>query len=274
MANHQLDQLAGQLRTGARRGRTPTNGFPTALGSRRGVAAVLPPSRVAKQVRVRLMDLKKRMATRGEGTARGPLCPWALSSAVYPPGPPPRRDPDRAVPRRWHPTLHSHAMTTLALDALYGPLWRDAHAATDPQSRIFLATQPVDSAKAWMDLQPCVRQYLGRTAGGCRLRSSATAPAPRSSSCSMMGRVLALHEALIAGRFTWWPRRRDTRVPSPRGAHHWLWNGDPGRAQMAHDWAASPKAALERSDSPWEPRARGGKDLFTVSCNATRYSRA
>jgi hypothetical protein len=42
---------------------------------------------------------------------------------------------------------------------------------------------------------------------------------------------------LSQGRFTWWPRTADARVPlSARELMILMWNGDPERAQMAQDW--------------------------------------
>ncbi len=42
---------------------------------------------------------------------------------------------------------------------------------------------------------------------------------------------------LSKGRFTWWPRTADTRVPlSARELMILMWTGDPERAQMAQDW--------------------------------------
>jgi hypothetical protein len=39
------------------------------------------------------------------------------------------------------------------------------------------------------------------------------------------------------GRFTWWPKPPDARVPlSARERIVVLWNGNPEGAQMAQDW--------------------------------------
>ena len=83
--DHQLDQLAGQLRTGARHGRTPTRHSPRVLEHAVALAAALPPSRVAKQLRVRLADLKKQMAAHHEPTAA--LSPLPLGFVEVPPAP-------------------------------------------------------------------------------------------------------------------------------------------------------------------------------------------
>jgi len=63
-AEHQLDQLAAQFEHWRQTRRHPGERFPQALWDQAvAVAALLPPSRVAKQLRLRLTDLKKQMAT-------------------------------------------------------------------------------------------------------------------------------------------------------------------------------------------------------------------
>jgi hypothetical protein len=63
-AEHQLDQLAAQFEHWRQTQRHPGERFPQALWDQAvAVAALLPPSRVAKQLRLRLTDLKKQMAT-------------------------------------------------------------------------------------------------------------------------------------------------------------------------------------------------------------------
>jgi len=63
-AEHQLDQLAGQFEHWRQTRTHPGERFPQALWDQAvALAATLPPSRVAKQLRLRLTDLKKQMAT-------------------------------------------------------------------------------------------------------------------------------------------------------------------------------------------------------------------
>ena len=63
-AEHQLDQLAGQFEHWRQTRTHSSERFPPALWDQAvALAATLPPSRVAKQLRVRLIDLKKQMAT-------------------------------------------------------------------------------------------------------------------------------------------------------------------------------------------------------------------
>jgi hypothetical protein len=63
-AEHQLDQLAGQFEHWRQTRTHPGERFPQALWDHAvALAAGLPPARVAKQLRLRLTDLKKQMAT-------------------------------------------------------------------------------------------------------------------------------------------------------------------------------------------------------------------
>jgi hypothetical protein len=63
-AEHQLDQLAGQFAHWRQTRMHPSERFPQALWDQAvALAATLPPARVAKQLRLRLIDLKKQMAT-------------------------------------------------------------------------------------------------------------------------------------------------------------------------------------------------------------------
>ena len=62
-AEHQLDQLAGQFEHWRQTRTHPGERFPQALWDQAvALATTLPPSRVAKQLRLRLIDLKKQIA--------------------------------------------------------------------------------------------------------------------------------------------------------------------------------------------------------------------
>ena len=62
-AEHQLDQVAAQFAPWRQTRRHSGERFPHALWEQAvALAATLPPSRVAKQLRLRLIDLKKQMA--------------------------------------------------------------------------------------------------------------------------------------------------------------------------------------------------------------------
>ena len=62
-AEHQQDQLAGQFEHWRQTRTHPGERFPQALWDQAAaLATTLPPARVAKQLRLRLIDLKKQMA--------------------------------------------------------------------------------------------------------------------------------------------------------------------------------------------------------------------
>jgi hypothetical protein len=64
-AEHQLDQLAGQFAHWRQTRTHPHDRIPPELWAQAvALTAVVPPSRVAKQLRLRLADLKKQMAIR------------------------------------------------------------------------------------------------------------------------------------------------------------------------------------------------------------------
>jgi hypothetical protein len=70
-AEHQLDQLAGQFEHWRQTRRHPGERFPQALWDQAvALAATLPPARVAKQLRLRLIDLKKQMTAPHAAPAR------------------------------------------------------------------------------------------------------------------------------------------------------------------------------------------------------------
>jgi hypothetical protein len=84
--DHQLDQLAGQFAHWCQTRTHPYERIPQELWEHAvALASALPPSRVAKQVRVRLADLKKQMAARHEATAA--LSPLPLGFVEVPPAP-------------------------------------------------------------------------------------------------------------------------------------------------------------------------------------------
>jgi len=69
-AEHQLDQLAGQFEHWRQTRTHPGERFPQALWDHAvALASALPPSRVAKQLRLRLADLKQQMAPPHPATA-------------------------------------------------------------------------------------------------------------------------------------------------------------------------------------------------------------
>jgi hypothetical protein len=107
-----------------------------------------------------------------------------------------------------------------------------------PQSRLFLATEPGDCRKGIDGLAAVCRHVLGDNplegaVDGFRNRTG-TALTLWLDDGHGYWRCL---QRFSQGRFTWWPQTADARVPlAARELLMVLWNGDPERAQMAHDW--------------------------------------
>ena len=107
-----------------------------------------------------------------------------------------------------------------------------------PQSRIFLATAPVDFRKGIDGLAAVCRQVLGDNPleGAVYVFRNRAGTALKLLLYDGQGYWLCM-KRLSQGRFTWWPKTADTRVPlSARELVILLWNGNPERAQMAQDW--------------------------------------
>ena len=107
-----------------------------------------------------------------------------------------------------------------------------------PQSRIFLATQPVDFRKGIDGLAAVCRQVLGENPleGAIYVFRNRAGTALKLLLYDGQGYWL-LMKRLSQGRFTWWPTTSDARVPlAARELIIVLWNGNPERAQMACDW--------------------------------------
>ena len=149
------------------------------------------------------------------------------------------RYPDRAPPRRWRPfvpplprldTPTRGVGTQLCGGALLLQL--------TPQSRTFVATEPVDFRKGIDGLAAVCRQVLGDNPleGAVYVFRNRAGTALTLWLYDGQGDWLCL-KRFSQGRFTWWPKTADTRVPlSARELIIVLWNGNPERAHMAHDW--------------------------------------
>ena len=107
-----------------------------------------------------------------------------------------------------------------------------------PQSRILVATEPVDFRNGIAGRAAVCRQVLGDNPleGAvyvCRNRAGTA----RKLLCYDGQGFWLLMKRLSQGRFTWWPKPPDARVPlSARELLIVLWNGNPEGAQMAQDW--------------------------------------
>jgi transposase len=107
-----------------------------------------------------------------------------------------------------------------------------------PQSRIFLATEPVDFRKGIDGLAAVCRQRLGDNplAGAVYVFRNRSGTSLKLLLYDGQGYWLCM-KRLSQGRFSWWPHSADARVSlSARELIILTWNGNPERAQMAKDW--------------------------------------
>ena len=107
-----------------------------------------------------------------------------------------------------------------------------------PQSRIFLATEPVDFRNGIDGLGALCRQRLGDNPleGAVYVFRNRAGTALKLLRYDGQG-YWVMMKRLSQGRFAWWPTSTDARVPlSARERVILLWNGWPDRAQMAKDW--------------------------------------
>ena len=116
-AEHQLDQLAAQFEHWRQTRTHSGERFPQALRDQAvALASALPPSRVAKQLRLRLTDLKKQIAT---PHAASPLPLGFVEVPSAPAGPQPTAVTQLELSRADGTRLCLHTpMSPLLLDAL------------------------------------------------------------------------------------------------------------------------------------------------------------
>jgi len=118
-----------------------------------------------------------------------------------------------------------------------------------PQSRIFLATAPVDFSKGIDALAAVCRQRLGDhpLEGAVYVFRNRSGTSLKRLIYDGQGYWMMIKRR-SQGRFSWWPNSADARVPlSARALMILTWNGNPERAQRAKDWrrVASGEARLE-----------------------------
>lgn len=107
-----------------------------------------------------------------------------------------------------------------------------------PQSRIFVATAPVDFRKGIDGLAAVCRQALGDNplSGAIYVFRNRTATAIKLLFYDGQGLWLCT-KRLSQGRFQWWPAAQGPRASlAARELAILLWNGLPPQAQMAEDW--------------------------------------
>ena len=97
-----------------------------------------------------------------------------------------------------------------------------------PQSRIFLATEPVDFRKGIDGLGAVCRHRLGQNPieGAVYVFRNRAATALKLLFYDGQGYWLCM-KRLSQGRFSWWPKTQDAPVPlSARELLILMWNGD------------------------------------------------
>ena len=107
-----------------------------------------------------------------------------------------------------------------------------------PQSRILLATAPVDCRKGIESLAAVCRQVLREQplSGAVFVFRNRAGTALKLLMDDGQGFWLWT-KRLSPGRFHWWPRGEGVRARlAARELQILLWNGHPEQAQMANDW--------------------------------------
>ena len=107
-----------------------------------------------------------------------------------------------------------------------------------PQTRIFLATEPVDFRKGIDGLAAVCRQALAANPleGAVYVFRNRSGTALKILFYDGQGFWLCM-KRLSQGRFQWWPSGVDAACPlSARELAIVLWNGNPQSAAMAQDW--------------------------------------
>jgi len=107
-----------------------------------------------------------------------------------------------------------------------------------PQSRILLATEPVDFRKGIDSLAAVCRKVLGEQplSGAIFVFRNRAATAIKLLFYDGQGFWLCT-KRLSQGRFRWWPHSEPTSTRlAAREVQILLWNGHPAQAQMAEDW--------------------------------------
>ena len=111
-----------------------------------------------------------------------------------------------------------------------------------PQTRIFVAVQPVDCRKGIDSLAAFCRQTLGDNplGGAVYVFRNRTGTTLKLLAYDGQGFWLCT-KRLSQGRFYWWPTAATPRVTlSARELSILLWNGNPERAQLAPLWRPLP----------------------------------
>ncbi len=146
-----------------------------------------------------------------------------------------------------------------------------------PQSRILLATPPVDFRKGIDGLAAVCRQGLGANplAGAIYVFRNRTGTALKLLLYDGQG-SWRRRKRLSQGHLAWWPTSADAQVPlSARELIIVLWSGHPERAQMARDWRRVAEGEARLLAYAQGSHAAGSAQTAPrCSGSATRYSTA
>jgi transposase len=107
-----------------------------------------------------------------------------------------------------------------------------------PQSRIFVATEPVDFRKGIAGLAAVCRRVLGHNplSGALYIFRNRAGTTLKILCYDGQGYWLCT-KRLSQGRFRWWPTVEGASASlSARELAIVLWNGNPQQARMADDW--------------------------------------
>jgi len=114
-----------------------------------------------------------------------------------------------------------------------------------PQTRIFIAVQPVDFRKGIDSLSRLCRNQLGKDpfCGAVFVFHNRMRTSLRVLAYDGQGFWLCT-KRLSRGRLAWWPRAADQALTelAARELNILLWNGNPEAAAFSEDWRALPKA--------------------------------
>jgi transposase len=146
-----------------------------------------------------------------------------------------------------------------------------------PQSRLFVATEPVDFRNGIDGLAAVCRRALGdHPLSGALSVFRNRAGTPLQILCSDGQGSWLCPKRLSQGRFTWWPTTQDASVRlSARALAIVRWNGHPQQAGMADDWRQLAEGGARVVGSFHGSQAAGApKTSARGSCNATRYANA
>lgn len=114
-----------------------------------------------------------------------------------------------------------------------------------PQSRIFIAIQPVDFRLGIDGLAQCCRSVLAENpmSGAWFVFRNRASTAIKALAYDGQGFWLC-HRRLSKGRLNWWPNSPMASLPLPAAELQvLLWNGNPQGAKFAEPWRPLDQAA-------------------------------